>query len=322
MSAPAIPRAREKGDIPLFQGKGRRKGECPTFRPPAAHRLRTCPACSSALVPHARVPTRDIDEVFFSAALRARLTTLDYARCRRCRSVWATDARRDEMLLSQLYATLPPDYWAPLDYGPAFHAAIETVLNRHAPGRVLYDVGCGDGKFLTSLSARWQKHGLEPGRAAVAQCRATGLAVDAATPAAVAQDAVCDAMTCLDVIEHVSDPRIEIDAMARMLRPGGVLVILTGDPLCWTARLAGPVWEYLHCVGHVSILSRSALRKLLTQAGMRVVQRATVNHPASLPLVKWLPSVLRSRWQLRRAGRYERLRYCRDHQLVVARKPN
>ena len=128
-----------------------------------------------------------------------------------------------------------------------------------------------------------------------------------------------DVITCIDTLEHMLDPRAELEAMMRMLRPEGILLILTGDAGTWTARLAGPWWEYLHCVGHVSVLSRRALLTYLTRAGLKVIRQETVSHFAGVKPGPWLLELARNYWRRARGYGYRHLRYCRDHQIIIAR---
>jgi 2-polyprenyl-3-methyl-5-hydroxy-6-metoxy-1,4-benzoquinol methylase len=280
-----------------------------------------CALCNQALRPHASIPANYLDEVFYTSELRSRVAELRYGRCRQCGAIWATDARRDEGVLAQIYAELPAQYWANLSgHQPTFEHW-DGLLQRFARGLVLCDVGCGDGKFLEGISKRWEKHGLDPNREAAAHCRRRGLDVAVGTPLTTKAPGTYDVITCIDTIEHMLHPQLELDAMARMLRPNGLLFVLTGDAGLWTARLAGPRWEYLHCVGHVSILSRRALLEMMKPTGLGVLYHRTVNHHAGVELVPWLRELARN--YLRRARgyrRYRRMHYHRDHQLVIARK--
>ncbi len=282
----------------------------------------TCALCNVSLRPYALIAACYLDEAFYTPELRSRVPELCYGRCRGCGAIWATDARRNEGLLAEIYAGLPAEYWTNLSgHQPSFERW-DGLLQRFAPGRLLCDVGCGDGKFLEGISKRWERHGLEPGRAAAALCRSRGLDVTVGTPLTTDGVNTYDVVTCIDTIEHTLDPRVELDAMAGMLRPGGVLLVLTGDASAWTARLPGSWWEYLHCVGHVSVLSRRALLTLLRRAGLEVLQDQTISHHASVPLGRWLWELGRNHWRRARGyRRYRRMHYHRDHQLVLARKP-
>ena len=294
----------------------------PVSRPASmsAGTVAACGACGAALRPYAQIDARRLGEVFYTDELRRRVPALAYDHCPRCHSIWAADARRDPELLAQLYAALPDSYWTALAAPDACGARVEELLTAHAPGPVVCDVGCGDGGLLRALAPGWIKYGIEPGAAAVAACRRAGLDVRRGTPRDWPGLPAVDACTCIDTLEHMPDPAAELAALAGHLRPGGVLLLLTGDAGSTTARLAGGWWEYLHCVGHVAVLSRRALAAVLRRAGCTVIHSETVNHAAGVTRRTWLGRWLMNHWRCRRGRRYRPLPYSHDHQLVVARR--
>lgn len=282
--------------------------------------LRACPVCGPDLLPWAEIPSRYVREAFFTDELRALVPALSFGACPQCRSIWATDRRRDAELLNRIYTQLPYEYWTRFSCDARLYRHVDDLLHRFAPGRVLCDVGCGDGKLLQSVSERWEKHGIEPGRAAAKLCRAQGFIVTVGTPCTTIDETTYDAITCIDTLEHMRDPGAELAAMAAMLRPGGVLLIYTGDPAAWSARLAGRWWEYLHCVGHISVLSRRAITQLAARCGLSVIHRERLGHGAGASPAVWLRGYITNVYRGLRGCRYVRLPYCRDHQLFVARK--
>ncbi|MFN8036734.1 MAG: class I SAM-dependent methyltransferase [Acidimicrobiia bacterium] len=102
-------------------------------------------------------------------------------------------------------------------------------LVRHRPGRGrLLDFGAGWGFFVRAAAAdHWDAVGIEPqpGRALYAR-EALGLDVRSTTllPGSFAPESF-DAVIALQVFEHLDDPAAELDRIAEVLRPGGVLAI-------------------------------------------------------------------------------------------------
>jgi 2-polyprenyl-3-methyl-5-hydroxy-6-metoxy-1,4-benzoquinol methylase len=286
-----------------------------------SHVLQRCVVCRAELVPYAEINTAHLQEPFFQPQLRTRLPALVYRTCRDCGSIWACDARRDATVLRRCYEASSATYWAHLSADRRLFAKVSALLERHAPGRLLCDVGCGDGKLLVWLPSKWIKHGLEPAPAAVQLCRPAGLAVELGTPSHTRHRGEFDAITCIDTLEHMLDPAAELAGMAAMLRPGGVLLVATGDARAWTARLAADSWEYLHCVGHVSVLSRTAVRRLLTDAGLVVAAHSGLSHSGGVSVPVWFADFLRNYRRGLRGRKFRRMPYCRDHQLALARKP-
>jgi SAM-dependent methyltransferase len=284
--------------------------------------LTLCPACHSpwASAGSIHVPVQESSDEMLAGALKTSLNVLAFERCAACSSLIAVDERRNPELLSEIYRSLPDSYWARLNPQTRFGATVDHYLTQRCRSGDLWDIGCGSGNLLQDLDVRWIKHGIEPGLRAVAAARETGLDVHLGTPAMLQLHAVADAALMIDVIEHMADPFTEIRAVADMLRPGGVLVIFTGAADALLPRLVGERWYYLHCVGHVTIFSRPALRRLLAEVGLTQIETRRVEHPGGVGALRWLGRMMGN--VIRRfVGRPLAAQlYYRDHQLVLASK--
>lgn len=102
----------------------------------------------------------------------------------------------------------------------AAHAALMPLIETHVHGVVL-DVGAGRLAWRTALE-RHASHYLSADREAVA----CGLSVvcDAIDGFPFA-DGTFDTIFCCSVLEHVTDPASALAAMARLLKPGGKIVL-------------------------------------------------------------------------------------------------
>jgi 2-polyprenyl-6-hydroxyphenyl methylase/3-demethylubiquinone-9 3-methyltransferase len=98
------------------------------------------------------------------------------------------------------------------------------------------DVGCGGGLLAEALAragARVTAVDLSPAMIEVARLHAveSGLEVDyrvaGAEELAAAEPAGFDLVTCMEVLEHVPDPALMTATLARLLRPGGALIVST-----------------------------------------------------------------------------------------------
>jgi SAM-dependent methyltransferase len=99
-----------------------------------------------------------------------------------------------------------------------------------AGARVL-DVGCGPGGYLAALDRGLRAVGvdLSPGMAREATAHAPALVGDAASlPFA---DATFDRVLAPHMLYHCPDIDAAVADLRRVLRPGGVLVAITNDPL-------------------------------------------------------------------------------------------
>ena len=118
----------------------------------------------------------------------------------------------------------------------------------------------------------WAAEGQEISSAGAAEARSRGHRVQVAELSDCDyQPGSIDAATMIEVIEHIRDPGPTLTALLRALRPGGWLLVTTGDIGSLGARVRGCQWSYIRPPGHVSYFSRRSLIQLLTSAGFRLV---------------------------------------------------
>ena len=96
-----------------------------------------------------------------------------------------------------------------------------------SPPRIL-DAGCGSGRNMVLLARRGAVTGIELASQSLEVARARGLgpvlpgSLDDARPFA---DASFDLAVALDVLEHVTDDEAALGELARVLAPGGRLLV-------------------------------------------------------------------------------------------------
>ena len=90
-----------------------------------------------------------------------------------------------------------------------------------------------------------------------------------------------DAIALWHVIEHVPDPWETLDAAARHLRPGGVLIIATPNPASFQFRIFGRYWAHLDAPRHLELLRVERLITWAHAAGLQVALQTT-NDPGGL----------------------------------------
>jgi len=151
----------------------------------------------------------------------------------------------------------------------------------HAPGRLL-DVGAGAGAFLQYAQDRgWDVLGLDVQEDFIRGIRErtglptyTGELSDAAI-----QSRRFDAVTLWDVIEHVPSPRTTLEAVAKVVRPGGIVALSTINAASINARLFGGNWVFWNRPGrvpeHLQAFTPDPLRRALRDAGFKPVHART-----------------------------------------------
>ena len=153
------------------------------------------------------------------------------------------------------------------------------------PGRLL-DVGCAVGSFLQIVKAdgQWQCQGVEISEyAANLAAKRLGIDVFAGTlKAADYPDESFDVVTMWDILEHMDASLTEMREVARILKPGGVLLVNTPNEaglLRKTARfiltvsggaVKGPIAKLYHRY-HLCYYNEKAATLLLNKAGFTVL---------------------------------------------------
>ena len=132
------------------------------------------------------------------------------------------------------------------------------------------DVGCAMGSMLEEAKAAgWDPVGVETSEfAARYAAEHTGCPVYAGTllKAALPSESF-DVVTLMDVIEHVPNPSELIGEIYRLLRPGGVVFIVTPNFASFFVWLYGPKAYGVWPDQHVVYFQPSTMAKLLRKAG-------------------------------------------------------
>lgn len=157
------------------------------------------------------------------------------------------------------FAKLAPRWWDPEGESRPLHdlnpARLAYVRERQAlAGARVLDVGCGGGLLAEAMAGEGAQvvgidlaqplievarlHLLESGREVDYRCAAVE-AVAAQEPASF------DAITCMEMLEHVPDPGSILAACAHLLKPGGRLFLSTVNRTPQSFALAIVGAEYL-----------------------------------------------------------------------------
>lgn len=137
-------------------------------------------------------------------------------------------------------------------------------------GRVVMDVGCGAGAFLDLVACYAAGTvAVEPAEAYHDGLREAGHAVfPYCADVAARRPASVDTAVCFSVIEHVSDPLALLRDVRAALRPGGTLLLSTGNADDWLLELLPEDYgAFFYRTVHCWYLSAASLRWLAREAG-------------------------------------------------------
>jgi len=82
-----------------------------------------------------------------------------------------------------------------------------------------------------------------------------------------------DGIACLEVIEHLQDPRGVLSSLYGRLSPGGWLLVTTPNAAGLPAKLMGQRWREAAKPSHIVLFTPAALEKSLLAIGFRDVRR-------------------------------------------------
>ncbi len=156
------------------------------------------------------------------------------------------------------------------------------MLDGRRRGRLL-DVGCGNGDFLAAMrDLGWSVSGIDFDREAVAVAREKlGLDVRVADlHAASFPDDSFDAVTLHHVLEHLEDPVGALRECARVLKPGGRLVVVTPNGQALGRRLFQALWFPLDPPRHIHLFSVKTLVWVALTAGLALESASTTAREA------------------------------------------
>ncbi len=186
---------------------------------------------------------------------------------------------------SQPAAAVVPDYFA---YESRMRGSVQSIRERQRPyvadfrqAAPVLDIGCGRGELLGLLrEAGVEAHGIDADADMVAYARGEGLDVDQADAIGHLEgleDGSLGGVFMGQVVEHLPASSLAraLELTARKLRPGGLLVAETINPLSPLA-----LRNYFADLTHAQPLVPETLELLARQAGFAHVETRFLNEPA------------------------------------------
>lgn len=232
----------------------------------------------------------------------------------------------DEELYSNYYNQLNGSYHFRHDGDISRYQSVALMLERLKVYRVL-DLGCGTGKFLSMLPNTIAKYGVELSAKAIESAQERGVEILRENDLKNGKfSRSFDAVTAIDVAEHIRDFTELRRKIAGVVKPGGYFIFMTGNLDSWAARTLGRYWYYLHYAEHISFLSEAATRMWLEPEFEDVQIELLTHHEVGvINLVKCVTK-FGIAWTLEKLGAASRFRISSslpamsDHMLVCARR--
>ncbi|MFI5263791.1 MAG: class I SAM-dependent methyltransferase [Candidatus Kapaibacterium sp.] len=219
----------------------------------------TCPFCEKG-------------EIHQSFIIKNEFGTFPIMLCDRCEMEYAPikDQAIDEMLVQKhffdedLYTIANiekvHEYWR----GEAKH-----IINMGYTGGKVLDIGCNTGEFLYCLGDGYEKFGIEIADVPANMAEEKGITVyrkvleDCQLPSES-----FDIITLYALIEHLSEPRALMKEISRILKKGGLAIIMTGDRKAMKTKILRKNWHMYIPPLHQFFFCRKALKMVASEFGL------------------------------------------------------
>lgn len=149
------------------------------------------------------------------------------------------------------------------------------------------DIGCGQGEFLTAIQEfagdRVTAVGIEPNKHKQLAARKRGLNVQFFDLSN--HQGKYDAVSVLNVFSHLPDPPTTLRQWKSLVKPGGILLLQTGD----TANLTAEVhYRPFYLPDHLSFASEAIVSVILSNLGLRIeaVKKFPFIRPSAIALLR------------------------------------
>jgi len=167
-------------------------------------------------------------------------------------------------------------------------------------GERLLDMGCGDGAFGTLVKNKYREvYGVDISPEAVQSAKKRGskaFQVNLNSEPLPFEPNYFDTITCLDVIEHVFDPRVLIKEIYRVLKSGGegfiafpnIRFLRCLQSIIFAGRFPKTSGDSsLYDGGHLHYFTSKDVEILLEDAGFRVVAKRGLTSDSARKQFKW-----------------------------------
>lgn len=168
---------------------------------------------------------------------------------------------------------------------------LDEAARRIGRGRLL-EIGAGSGAFVrVALRRGWSVCANEVSETGLSRLRETGAEVfDGTVEDAGFSDATFDLVVSLEVLEHLPQPSSHLKELARITRPGGLLLLSTPNFDGLSRRWLGARWRVVE-PGHLGYFTPRTLRSALRGAGYASAEVRS----RSLDISTWRDSAAKGR---------------------------
>jgi 2-polyprenyl-3-methyl-5-hydroxy-6-metoxy-1,4-benzoquinol methylase len=201
----------------------------------------------------------------------------------------------------------------------AIYQMVAAALARRAvSGGVLIDVGCGGGSLWNYVGGAFDRYiGVDAVRYDSFPPEATLYPADLNACMPMVPDNLGDVVVAVETIEHLENPRALMRELARVVKPGGWVIVTTPNQLslnsigCLLLKHRFAYFQDVHYPAHLTALLEVDLMRMARESGLA---QPLIEYSGSgrIPFTPWhYPPFLNAVFA----------RACSDNLALVARKP-
>ncbi len=228
----------------------------------------SCPVCKSREISQLYASDVDIRKLSFTYVKTPYSgKTFRSLRCSNCSHVFCSPIPKS---MYKSYEDVVDDQY--LRYTESIRMSSRIILaliKRFVPSGKILDVGCATGEFLRAAKkAGYTVEGIELSRWSSEIAEKAGITVHRKRLKFMPQKLTgkYDAITLFGVIEHFEHPAEEIRYIYKLLKPGGLLIIWTGDIDSIPSKILRKNWWYWQGQ-HIQYFSHKSLNFLCKTCG-------------------------------------------------------
>jgi SAM-dependent methyltransferase len=235
----------------------------------------SCALCGSAVPSRVRYPERIQDTpIDFAARKKPSRQHFRVVECQGCGLVYSTPILSPDVI-DRLYRDSPFIQEEQVgNMGRDYQDQVRRILPMLPLKQRLLEIGCANGFFLQlaqELGFR-EVWGVEPGAEAVRRADPAIRAriVNAHFSADLFPAESFDVVCCFQVLDHLLSPNTVLADVHRLLRPGGLVLLINHNIRSWFPRLLGersPMYD----IEHIYLFDKQTVQQLLHKNGFEPV---------------------------------------------------
>ena len=158
-----------------------------------------------------------------------------------------------------------------------------TTFEPYRKNNKILDVGCGNGFFLeTAKEKGWEVYGTEFSEKAIEVLKQKGIkSFEGELKLENFKAQMFDVITSFEVVEHINNPKEEINKFYNILRTGGLLYITTPNFNSISRNLLKEKWNIIGYPEHLTYYTPKTLKKLLIENNFKKVKIKTTGFSIS-----------------------------------------